>query len=51
MQELFNLIDIQGKGYINLADLSKFLNRTGINLSDHKLLEIATSVKGAVDSS
>ena len=49
ISELFNIVDPQGKGYVDLADFSKFLKRTGINLTEHKLLEIATSVKGAVN--
>lgn len=50
MKDLFHLVDLSGKGYVDLKDLSKFLNRTGIHLTDHKLLEIATNIIGKVQS-
>ena len=44
--DLFRLVDINGLGFVDIATLKRFLSRTGISITDHKLQEILTDVKG-----
>lgn len=42
---LFNLVDKDGSGEIDLPELKTFAQRMGFDLSDHRLQEIFSGVK------
>jgi Ca2+-binding EF-hand superfamily protein len=44
-QDMFALIDVSGNGLIDVSEYQRFLSRTGILLTEHKLLEIFTNIK------
>ena len=47
-EELFRLVDVHGSGTIDLETLQRYFKRTGINLTDHKMLEVLTEIKGDI---
>ena len=44
------MVDVNRNKLIDLTEFSKFLSRTGINLTEHKLNEIFTNIKGGASS-